>query len=58
MVDMILLGQVIDSLDKRRPVVSYYLIQTTPSAQHILKNPIAESCTAFLVKGPEFDIIS
>ena len=54
---MILLRNVIDRFDELRTIVCYDLSQTAPSAQYILKKPIAEGRTTLLAKHPELGIM-
>ena len=54
MSDMVLLLQVGKRFDKCRPIVSDYLAKSTPSAQYVLKDPIADGLHGFCMEGMIF----
>ena len=54
MSDVVLLLQVGERFDKRRPVVGDNLAKCTPSAQYVLEDPIADGLCGFCMEGTIF----
>ena len=54
MSDMVLLLQVGERFDERRPVVGDDLTKSTPSAQYVLKDPISDGLRGFCAEGTIF----
>ena len=54
MSDEVLLLQVGERFDKHRPIVGDYLAKSTPSAQYVLEDPIADGLHGFCMEGMIF----
>ena len=54
MSDMVPLFQVGERFDERRPVVGDDLAKSTPSAQYVFEDPIADGLRSFCAEGTVF----
>ena len=52
--DVVLLFQVGEHFDKRRPIVGNDLAKCTPLAQYVFKDPISDGLCSFCVEGTIF----